>query len=152
MVPRMGIKAIEQFDGKFELEEAAREALAKLLSSATFSQQVRQRRSLRLRQATAVLLSRRRSVPPHRPHRQPPPPPRPQVARECKLPEGSALEFTGMLFQPVPWSPGTTKGMPAEYEQYHAEPEYTIINVPPNFMFTCKIMNPSRLCAIYKRL
>lgn len=76
-----------------------------------------------------------------------------QVARECKLPEGSALEFTGMLFQPVPWSPGTTKGMPAEYEQYHAAPErYTIINVPPNFMFTCKVMNPSRLCAIYKRI
>ena len=26
-----------------------------------------------------------------------------QVVRDCKLPEGTQVEFTGILFQPVPW-------------------------------------------------
>ncbi|MEB3210004.1 MAG: hypothetical protein VKL39_01560 [Leptolyngbyaceae bacterium] len=59
------------------------------------------------------------------------------------------LEFTGMLFQPVPYTPNEPKGMPADYEQYHNSPDYLIINVPPNFMFKAKIFKPSRLCAIY---
>jgi hypothetical protein len=60
--------------------------------------------------------------------------------------------FTEILFQPVPYSPGTPKGMPAEFEQYHQSPEYLIINVPPNFMFAAKIFQPSRLCAIYQKM
>ncbi len=62
------------------------------------------------------------------------------------------VEFTQLLFQPVPYSKTTPKGMPPEYEQYHNSPEYVIINVPPNFMFQAKIFKPSRLCAVYKKI
>ncbi len=62
------------------------------------------------------------------------------------------VEFTELLFQPVPYSTATPKGMPAEFEQYHNSEDYIIINVPPNFMFKAKIFNPSRLCAIYRKL
>lgn len=56
-----------------------------------------------------------------------------QVAVETKLEQGRQLQFTEMLFQPMPWSINTKKGMPAEYEQYLDE-SYVFINVPPNFM------------------
>ena len=59
----------------------------------------------------------------------------PQVVQETGQPEGTELSFTGMLFQPVPWSMQTKKGMPAEFEKYAADPDYVIINTPPNFMF-----------------
>jgi hypothetical protein len=62
-----------------------------------------------------------------------------------------SLVFTEILFQPVPYSLGTPKGMPAELEQYYQSPDYLIINVPPNFMFAAKIFQPSRLCAIYEK-
>lgn len=62
------------------------------------------------------------------------------------------LEFTELLFQPVPYSQATPKGMPAEYEPYHNSDDYVIINIPPNFMFNAKIFKPSRLCAIYRKL
>lgn len=42
---------------------------------------------------------------------------RAQVAEQRGLAEGQAAEFTGMLFQPVPWSPTTKRGMPAEFEK-----------------------------------
>ncbi len=71
-----------------------------------------------------------------------------QVADQA---ESRTVEFTEKLFQPVPYSPGTPKGMPAEFEQYQGSPEYLIINVPPNFMFAAKIFQPSRLCAIYHK-
>lgn len=61
------------------------------------------------------------------------------------------IEFTELLFQPVPYTPTTTKGMPVEFEQYHNSPDYIIINVPPNFMFQAKIFQPSRLCGIYRK-
>ena len=64
--------------------------------------------------------------------------------------EGKTIEFTGLLFQPVPYTTVTPKGMPAEYEKYHTDDNYIIINVPPNFMFQAKIFKPSRLCAIYR--
>ena len=35
-----------------------------------------------------------------------------QVVRDCQLPEGTAVAFSGVVFQPVPWSPATKKGMP----------------------------------------
>lgn len=60
------------------------------------------------------------------------------------------IEFTKFLFQPVPYSQHTPKGMPVEFEQYLNSNEYIIINVPPNFMFQAKIFKPSRLCAIYR--
>ncbi|MGK7921146.1 MAG: hypothetical protein AB4080_14175 [Trichodesmium sp.] len=60
------------------------------------------------------------------------------------------LEFTELMFQPVPYSQETPKGMPKEFEKYHESSDYIIINVPPNFMFKAKIFKPSRLCAIYK--
>lgn len=62
------------------------------------------------------------------------------------------VEFTQLLFQPVPYSTATPKGMPSEFEQYHESDDYIIINVPPNFMFKAKIFKPSRLCAIYRKV
>ncbi|MDZ8028471.1 MAG: hypothetical protein RMY36_009530 [Nostoc sp. SerVER01] len=70
----------------------------------------------------------------------------------CQQLQCEKVEFTELLFQPVPYSLTTTKGMPAEFEKYHESDEYAIINVPPNFMFTAKIFKPSRLCAIYQKL
>ena len=66
--------------------------------------------------------------------------------------QGKPVEFTELMFQPVPYTTATPKGMPSEYEMYHADARYIIINVPPNFMFQSKIFKPSRLCAIYRRL
>ena len=45
-----------------------------------------------------------------------------QVVRECKLPEGAEVEWTGVLFQPVPWSVTSKKGMPPHIEErYHGK-------------------------------
>ncbi|WP_414621914.1 hypothetical protein [Calothrix sp. CCY 0018] len=69
----------------------------------------------------------------------------------CQQSKCEQVEFTELLFQPVPYSSTTPKGMPAEFEKYHQSEEYAILNVPPNFMFKAKIFKPSRLCAIYKK-
>ncbi|MBW4559762.1 MAG: hypothetical protein KME32_01175 [Mojavia pulchra JT2-VF2] len=66
--------------------------------------------------------------------------------------QSEKLEFTELLFQPVPYSLTTPKGMPAEFEKYHESDDYVIVNVPPNFMFNAKIFKPSRLCAIYRKI
>ncbi|MBC6418797.1 MAG: hypothetical protein GDA44_08400 [Prochloron sp. SP5CPC1] len=65
---------------------------------------------------------------------------------------GTQVEFTELLFQPVPYSKKTSKGMPGEFEPYYNSDEHIIINVPPNFMFQAKILKPSRLCAIYRKV
>jgi len=65
---------------------------------------------------------------------------------------GVPVEFTEFLFQPVPYSAGTPKGMAPEFEKYHDSQEHAIVNVPPNFMFKAKIFKPSRLCAIYRKI
>ena len=70
-----------------------------------------------------------------------------QIAREAKA---STVEFTELIFQPVPYSKNTPKGMPPLFEQYHDSSDYVIINVPPNFMFKAKVFSPSRLCAVYR--
>ncbi len=62
------------------------------------------------------------------------------------------VEFTEFLFQPVPYSAATPKGMPAEFEKFHGSPDYAIVNVPPNFMFKAKVFKPSRLCAVYRKI
>ncbi|MEB3884429.1 hypothetical protein [Lyngbya sp. CCY1209] len=72
-----------------------------------------------------------------------------QISRQIG---GDRVEFTGQLFQPVPYSTNTPKGMPPEFEPYHQSEDHVIVNVPPNYMFQAKIFNPSRLCAIYRRL
>jgi hypothetical protein len=59
-------------------------------------------------------------------------------------------EFTELLFQPVPYSTATPKGMPPEFEPYFESTDHAIVNVPPNFMFKAKIFSPSRLCAVYR--
>jgi hypothetical protein len=66
--------------------------------------------------------------------------------------QGMSVEFTNLLFQPVPYSLSTPKGMPIEFEKYHNSEDFIIINVPPNFMFKAKIFHPSRLCAIYHKI
>jgi len=73
------------------------------------------------------------------------------IKQICQQLNCEKVEFTELLFQPVPYSFTTSKGMPAEFEKYHANSEYAIINVPPNFMFNAKIFKPSRLCAIYMK-
>ncbi|MEM9925809.1 MAG: hypothetical protein AAF915_19010 [Cyanobacteria bacterium P01_D01_bin.50] len=70
----------------------------------------------------------------------------------CQNLQCEAVEFTDLLFQPVPYSTATPKGMPTEFEKYYESPEYAVINVPPNFMFKAKIFQPSRLCAIYRKI
>ncbi len=72
-----------------------------------------------------------------------------QVAEQVKCQQ---VEFTELLFQPVPYSTATPKGMPPEFEPYYESAEHAIINVPPNFMFKAKIFKPSRLCAIYRKI
>ncbi|MEM7760268.1 MAG: hypothetical protein AAGF83_05610 [Cyanobacteria bacterium P01_G01_bin.67] len=72
-----------------------------------------------------------------------------QISQKLKETE---LEFSNLIFQPVPYSQHTPKGMPREFERYHNCDEYIIINVPPNFMFQAKIFKPSRLCAIYRKV
>jgi hypothetical protein len=66
--------------------------------------------------------------------------------------QGIKLEFTDLIFQPVPYSQNTPKGMPAAFEPYYNCDRHVIINVPPNIMFQAKIFQPNRLCAIYRRL
>ena len=72
-----------------------------------------------------------------------------QIAQQISV---EKVEFTELIFQPTPYSVSTPKGMPAEFEQYYQSDEYVIINVPPNFMFNAKIFQPSRLCAIYRKI
>lgn len=60
------------------------------------------------------------------------------------------VEFTELLFQPVPYSASTPKGMPSEFEPYFESADHAIVNVPPNFMFKAKVFSPSRLCAVYR--
>eukprot|EP00877_Chromochloris_zofingiensis_P013352 jgi/Chrzof1/8270/Cz03g03250.t1 len=111
LVTRMGIKAVEAFDGTVKLQPDAQELLFGMLSSPKFCS---------------------------------------EVAKNCKVSEGLRTQFTQLVFQPVPWSTTTRKGMPQEFEPYHNNPDYVLINVPPTFMFKAKIFNPSRLCAIYE--
>jgi hypothetical protein len=66
--------------------------------------------------------------------------------------QGIKLEFTDLIFKPVPYSQNTPKGMPRVFEPYYNSKQYIIINVPPNIMFQAKIFQPSRLCAIYRQL
>ncbi len=73
------------------------------------------------------------------------------TAKVSEQVQGQKVEFTELLFQPVPYSKTTPKGMPKEFESYHENPDYIIVNIPPNFMFQAKIFKPSRLCAIYKK-
>lgn len=82
---------------------------------------------------------------------------RTQVAGELAQQSGastssSEYEFSGELFQPVPWSITTRHGMPQEFEKYSGNADYAIVNVPPNFMFQAKIFKPSRLCAIFRKV
>ena len=72
-----------------------------------------------------------------------------QISAQSQSP---GVEFTELLFQPLPYSTATPKGMPAQFEPYYESSDYVVINVPPNFMFKAKIFQPSRLCAIYRRL
>lgn len=71
-----------------------------------------------------------------------------QIAAQANF----TVEFTELLFQPIPYTSATPKGMPAEFEKYHTSSDHVIINVPPNFMFQAKIFKPSRLCAIYRKV
>jgi hypothetical protein len=64
----------------------------------------------------------------------------------------STASYTGLLFQPVPWSPNTRKGMPKEMEKYSGD-SHVIINIPPPIMFKANIYGaglPNRLCAIFE--
>ena len=62
-------------------------------------------------------------------------------------------KFTGQLFQPVPYSRQTPKGMAPEFERYHHDSErYAIVHVPPPFMFEARVFKPSRLCAVFEKV
>jgi hypothetical protein len=72
-----------------------------------------------------------------------------QIAEQL---QSRGVEFTELIFQPIPYTASTPKGMPQEFEQYHNSPNHAIINVPPNFMFKAKVFKPSRLCAVYRKI
>jgi len=72
-----------------------------------------------------------------------------QTSQAC---DGVPVEFTELLFKPLPYSTHTPKGMAREFEPYLDSPDHIIVNVPPNFMFKAKIFQPNRLCAIYRKL
>lgn len=73
--------------------------------------------------------------------------PRLPLARPAQLDEGAPLSFSGVLFQPVPWSVNTPRGMPKAFERYAEEPgRYLVVNVPPNFMFQVCVEAVWRLC------
>ncbi|AGY56546.1 hypothetical protein [Gloeobacter kilaueensis] len=71
-----------------------------------------------------------------------------QICAATGLP---AVQFTELLFQPVPYSPQTPYGMAREFEPYYKSSEYVVINVPANFLFKAQISKPNRLCAIYRK-
>ena len=73
------------------------------------------------------------------------------IKQICEQMQCDCVEFTELVFQPVPYSTATPKGMPAPFEKYYESDDHVIINVPPNFMFKAKIFKPSRLCAIYRK-
>ncbi|CAM9564767.1 unnamed protein product, partial [Phaeothamnion confervicola] len=72
------------------------------------------------------------------------------IAEVCKQAQCEGAEYTGELFQPVPYSARTPFGMPAVMHRFHLDPEHSIINVPPVVMFKAKVFKPSRLCAVYR--
>lgn len=73
------------------------------------------------------------------------------LAEVCKQFDCESAEFTGEIFQPVPYSQATPQGMPADIEEkYFLNEQYGIANIPPVVMFNAKIFKPSRLCAVYK--
>eukprot|EP00958_Prasinococcus_capsulatus_P012127 scaffold1206_cov388-Prasinococcus_capsulatus_cf.AAC.27 len=77
-----------------------------------------------------------------------------QVLKESRYEEQgwTRVKFTGILFQPVPWSPGTKHGVPAKNEEmYLQKDKYITVNVPPNYMFKAKVFHPPRLCAMFEQ-
>jgi hypothetical protein len=72
-----------------------------------------------------------------------------QIAQQSQC---SKVEFTELVFQPIPYTISTPKGMPQEFEPYYNSADHAIINVPPNFMFKAKVFKPSRLCAVYRKI
>lgn len=69
------------------------------------------------------------------------------VAKQAKR---ESAEYMGILFQPVPYSVATPHGMPEEIEEYYKNPDFAIINIPPQVMFKAKCAKPSRLCAVFR--
>lgn len=107
--PPAALRAVESFNHDFDLDEQQQQKLDELLYSDLFCQQARRWRrrnhvchcllpATELRPATLCLLRLTSTL-----HLTPTPTPSLQVARDCKLPEGTQVEFTGILFQPVPW-------------------------------------------------
>lgn len=61
-----------------------------------------------------------------------------------------AVAFDDKIFEPVPWSPATKKGMPPEYEAFAEDKEnYIVINVPAPVTFKANVLG-KRCCAIYR--
>lgn len=158
--PVTALRGVESFEADFELTEQQSSTLNELLYSDMFCQQASAClllvNGLRLRMLLYTLRNPHHgpTLPypaTHRCGRCNPTRPVPQVVRECGLPEGAGLQFTGVLFQPRPWTPSETKGMPAEVEErYYGRPEqYTIINgglgpplQPPMSSFYVRLVLP----------
>lgn len=58
--------------------------------------------------------------------------------------------FNGDLFQPIPYSLATPRGMPRDIEAYARDPNFIVINIPPTLMFEARCFKPSRLCAVFR--
>jgi hypothetical protein len=125
----MPLKIIDNFDSSFALDPDAKTLLFELLKNEGF-----------LNQVASQIISEISDKAPDQANDD-----SPSEDASCRV------EFTELLFQPVPYTTVTPKGMPAEFEKYHTSADHIIINVPPNFMFKAKIFKPSRLCAIYRK-
>ena len=66
--------------------------------------------------------------------------------------EAQKVEFTGILFQPMPQMSGAPRNMSPEVQEYFTSNDYAIVNIPPAFLFKARISNPTKLCAIFHRL
>ena len=66
--------------------------------------------------------------------------------------EAQKVQFTGILFQPMPQVSAAPRNMSPEVEEYFTSSDYAIVNIPPAFLFKARISNPTKLCAIFHRL
>lgn len=66
--------------------------------------------------------------------------------------EAQKVEFTGILFQPMPQVASAPRNMSPEVEEYFTSTDYAIVNIPPAFLFKARISNPTKLCAVFHRL
>lgn len=70
-----------------------------------------------------------------------------KVAKEARV---SRVEYSGIIFEPKPYSEDMPRGVPSAVEPYLDSKQHLIVNVPPVVMFKAKCFKPAKLCAVYE--